>query len=295
MSLNDKFASVQMALYNKVEELFEKIAVQFGYPDNPGLPRIPNALHVMRGSNQPMGYTLPKRITYFPPPQEPQTWFEVIFGQAPKVEPLPRYIYETQDEGFYNFYIENYRNLFFLPNKLSQFIQLKLNICLDISALEIFREVLFVAIVIYCQIITIRIAISWFIFINPYTFPWYFVISAVDWTEDSLQGIIPSIFGVNITASIFLGALGALADCLNHLVFTMPFLPGEGEATQLVINNQLKDVLVFHYLPVLWYKYPIPNDIREFWFYQRPDILEYMKLAYGDLNLQLLPDSRIFF
>ena len=30
--------------------------------------------------------------------------------------------------------------------------------------------------------------------------------------------------------------------------------------------------------------------IREFWFTERPDILEYMKVAYSDLNLMLLPD-----
>ena len=41
----------------------------------------------------------------------------------------------------------------------------------------------------------------------------------------------------------------------------------------------MKDVLVFHYLPILWYRYPIPNDIREFWYNERPDILYYMQKA----------------
>jgi hypothetical protein len=63
---------------------------------------------------------------------------------------------------------------------------------------------------------------------------------------------------------VFLGILGVVADSLNHLVFTMPFLPSEGE--ELLINQQMKDVLVFHYLPILWYRYPVPNDIREFWY-----------------------------
>ena len=55
----------------------------------------------------------------------------------------------------------------------------------------------------------------------------------------------------------------------------------------------MKDVLVFHYLPILWYRHPIPNDIREFWYDQRPDILDYMETAYKDLNIQFLPDSLI--
>jgi hypothetical protein len=91
---------------------------------------------------------------------------------------------------------------------------------------------------------------------------------------------------VNITGSVFLGILGVVADSLNHLVFTMPFLPSEGEETKLLINQQMKDVLVFHYLPILWYRYPVPNDIREFWYRERPDILNYMQKAYKDLDIQ---------
>lgn len=285
MGLDAKFGIVRDALYDKVGVFFEKIAQHYGYPENLGMPTISRVLQE-NGS----GFGLQKRTTFFPPPQFPETWFEMIFGPAPKVDTLPRYIYETKEEGFYNFYIEDYRNTFFLPDWFSEFIQIKLNLCLDITVLEVIREVLFIGLIFYSQMVILRIAISWLIYINPYSFPWSYLTTAVDWTEDSLQGIVPSLFGVNMTGTIFLGALGVIADSLNHLVFTMPFLPSEGESTQLVINSEMKDVLVFHYLPALWYKYPIPNDIREFWLAERPDILEYMKIAYHDLNLQLIPD-----
>ena len=143
---------------------------------------------------------------------------------------------------------------------------------------------------IYSQMVILRIAISWLIYINPYTFPWCYLAAAVDWTEDVLQGIVPAILGVNITGSVFLGVLGVIADSLNHLVFTMPFLPSEAEQITLLINQEMKDVLVFHYLPILWYRHPIPNNIREYWYNERPDILEYMQTAYKDLNIQFLPD-----
>ena len=71
----------------------------------------------------------------------------------------------------------------------------------------------------------------------------------------------------------------------------MPFLPSEGEETKLLINQEMKDVLVFHYLPVSWYRHPIPNNIREFWYKERPDILDYMQKAYKDLDIQFLPDK----
>jgi hypothetical protein len=58
------------------------------------------------------------------------------------------------------------------------------------------------------------------------------------------------------------GILGVVADSLNHLVFTMPFLPSEGEEeTKLLINQQMKDVLVFITCP---FCVPLPcsNDIE---------------------------------
>ena len=60
---------------------------------------------------------------------------------------------------------------------------------------------------------------------------------------------------------------------------------------ELLINEEMSDVLVFHYLPILWYRHPIPNQIREFWYHERPDILNYMQKAYKDLEIQFLPDN----
>jgi len=292
MSLDDKFIPIRTSVYEIVGSFFKKIASVFGYPTNPGMPTIYDLPSDAYARSKFLD-NLPSHRTFWPPIQRPETWFEMFFGPAPKVESVPRYIYENKEEGFYNFYIENYKNIYFLPDWLSEFLQVRLHLCLDITLLETIREVLFVGLMVYSQIVILRIALSWFIYINPYTFPWCYLVAAVDWTEDVLQGIVPAILGVNITGSVFLGILGVIADSLNHLVFTMPFLPSEGEATKLLINQQMKDVLVFHYLPILWYRYPIPNSIREFWANERPDILDYMQKAYKDLNIQFLPDSMI--
>lgn len=290
MSLDEKFLPIRIAVYQIIENFFKKIASLFGYPQNPGMPTIyemPNETYL----RSQFFDSLPIHKTYWPPIQQPETWFEMIVGPAPKVESIPRYIYENTEEGFYSFYIENYKNLYFLPDWLSEFIQVHLNICLDISLLETIREVVFIGLIIYSQMVIVRIAISWLIYINPYTFPWCYLAAAVDWTEDVLQGIVPAILGVNITGSVFLGVLGVIADSLNHLVFTMPFLPSEAEETKVLINNDMKDILIFHYLPILWYRHSIPNNIREYWYYQNPEILEYMQKSYKDLNIQFLPDN----
>ena len=292
MSLDEKFIPIRIAVYQIIENFLKKIAALFGYPQNPGMPtvyKMPNETY----ERSEFFDNLPIHKTYWPPIQQPETWFEMVVGPAPKVDLIPRYLYENPEEGFYSFYIENYKNLYFLPDWLSEFIQVRLNICLDISFLETIREVLFIGLIIYSQMVILRITISWLIYINPYTFPWCYLTAAVDWTEDVLQGIVPAILGVNITGSVFLGVLGIVADSLNHLVFTMPFLPSEAEETKVLINNDMKDILVFHYLPILWYRHPIPNNIREYWYYQNPEILEYMQKSYKDLNIQFLPDNII--
>jgi uncharacterized protein YggT (Ycf19 family) len=238
---------------------------------------------------------LPQHQTFWPSRQRPETWFETVFGPIPKVEPVPRYIYESKEEGFYNFYIENYQNIYFLPDWFSEFLQVRLHLCLDITVLESIREVLFVGFVVYGQMIVLRIALSWFVSINPYIFPWCYFSATVDWTEEILQGILPSILGINLTGSVFLGVLGIAGDSLNHLVFTMPFLASEGEESKLLINQEIKDVIIFHYLPVLWYRHPIPNEIRQFWYQERPDILDYFLKAYQDLNIRFFPDDLLGF
>lgn len=290
MSLDDKFLPVQIAFYETVNSFFKTIARLFGYPKNPGMSTSENISDEVYLRSKFLN-SLPVHQTSWPPRETPENWWEVFLGTTPKVDTIPRYIYESQEEGFYNFYIENYKNMYFLPDWFSQFLQVNLNFCLDLTVLENLRESTFVTLVIYSQIVMLRIALSWFILINPYSVPWCYIAAAVDWTEEILQGIVPSVLGVNVTGTIFLGVLGSIADSLNHLVFTMPYLPREGEAAKLLINNQMKDVLVFHYLPILWYRYPIPNEIREFWYTERPDILEYLQRSYQNLDVQFLPDN----
>jgi uncharacterized protein YggT (Ycf19 family) len=292
MSLDEKFIPIRTAFYEMVESLFQKIAGLFGYPENPGMSTsydLPDEGSVRSKFLE----NLPSHRTFWPPIQRPETWFETIVGPSPKIDAVPRYVYENREEGFYNFYIENFQNLYFLPDWLSEFLQVRLNLCLDITLLETIREVLFLGLVIYSNIVILRITLSWFISINPYRVPWCYLVAAVDWTEEVLQGVVPAILGVNITGTIFLGILGVLADSLNHLVFTMPFLPSEAEESKLLIQQQMKDVLIFHYLPILWYRHPIPNEIREYWYNERPEILDYMQKAYKDADIQFLPDRLV--
>jgi uncharacterized protein YggT (Ycf19 family) len=295
MSLDQKFISIQTVCFQIVESFFKQIAGLLGYPKNPGMPAFYTSPDDLDNRAEFLD-KLPVHASNWGRQPQPTTWFEMIFGASPKVDTVLKIPFESEKDGFVSFYIQNYKNIYFLPDWLSEFLQVRLNLCSDLTFLETIREVLFVGLVIYSQIVILRIALSWFIYINPYTFPWCYVAAAVDWTEDILQGLVPSVLGVNITGSVFLGILGVMADSLNHLVFTMPYLPSEGIETKALLNQYQgqTDVIMFRGIPNLWQRYPIPDEIREFWYYQRRDIFDYyIQESYKNPRIQVLPDSII--
>src|SRR6476646_1451369 len=196
MSLDEKFAPVLTIFSQMVGNFFQKVAGFFGYPGNPGMPLTPD-FETEIFARYRFLESLPPHKTFWPALQRSETWSDIIFGPLPKAEPVPRYIYENKEEGFYNFYIENYKNIYFLPDWFSEFLQVRLNICLDITLLESIREVLFVGSAVFAQIIGFRIVLSWFVSINPYSFPWYYLSAIVDWTEELLLGVFPAILGIN--------------------------------------------------------------------------------------------------
>ncbi len=97
MSLDEKFIPVRTAFYEIVGNFFQKIAGLFGYPTNPGMPTISDLPSEIYARSRFLD-NLPRHRTFWPPVQRPETWFEMIFGPTPKVEAVPRYIYESKDE-----------------------------------------------------------------------------------------------------------------------------------------------------------------------------------------------------
>ena len=121
MTFNNRFSLIRESFIDNVGQLIKQTAKFLGYPENPGMPLGGDSfasLEEIISDNRKYIENLPIRKVPFPPMQQPETFAEMIFGTVPKVEPLPRIIYESSQDGYYNFYIENYKNLFFLPNWL---------------------------------------------------------------------------------------------------------------------------------------------------------------------------------
>ena len=115
----------------------------------------------------------------------------------------------------------------------------------------------------------------------------------LDSLEDAAAYFIPTFYGTSLYSFLLLGFIGSIADSLNHLVLTFPFLPSEGYRTLMETSkDHIERVIVFRGIPKLWLEYPIPNELREFWYHERPDILTFMQTNYPNINT--LPDNLIF-
>nr|NP_043579.1 hypothetical protein OdsiCp001 [Trieres chinensis]NP_043635.1 ORF355 [Trieres chinensis]YP_010537345.1 hypothetical protein ON826_pgp116 [Odontella regia]YP_010537400.1 hypothetical protein ON826_pgp061 [Odontella regia]P49827.1 RecName: Full=Uncharacterized protein ycf89; AltName: Full=ORF355 [Trieres chinensis]UYC31132.1 hypothetical protein [Odontella regia]UYC31187.1 hypothetical protein [Odontella regia]CAA91611.1 ORF355 [Trieres chinensis]CAA91667.1 ORF355 [Trieres chinensis] len=267
--------------------LFENIAKVCGYPTKTlGMP--------IRTDVIP-GYGLPIHQTRVPPFANPTTFLEAVFGNIPQPSTIEKFYYESPQDGYYNFYIPHYRNVVFLPDWLSKWIQLHFDLGIDTVGLETIRNTLFSMLVYFYFFAELRIMLSYFISINPYTRPWVYLISLTDWIYDILfhLGISKRVvlLGFPLLPILIHAALGNLIDSLNHLVFTMPFLPSEGEPGEFLIDGTARKVLLFRYLPALWTSEPIPDRLREFWYTERPEIYQFMKKNYGHLDIDFLPDE----
>ena len=260
----------------------------FDYPNNPGMKIQPDTqkkiafLHHVKG--------LPVHQTYCPPLAKPSTLSEVIFGNVPEFQRITRTFYQHKQDGFYNIQIPDYKNIWFLPDWLSKWIQLNFEITIDVSPLEHLQQALFVAIVMYYFVVEFRIKLFWFLTINPYTRPWLYLLSLTDWLMDWVAGLAPTVFSIDISPIVVLSILGKIADSLNHLVFTMPFLPSEGTLGKVMVDNKVKQIILYRYLPSLWAEEPIPDSLREFWYTERPDILKYMQKNYSQLEIDFEPN-----
>ena len=289
MALREEILRIKTQFIDILCLIMEKIACWFfDYPNNPGMQIKPYTEQKIAFLNHVKG--LPVHETRCPPFAAPSTLSEVIFGNVPQFQRITRTFYQHKQDGFYNIQIPDYKNIWFLPDWLSRWIQLNLEITIDVSPLEHLQQALFVAILMYYFVVEFRIKLFWFLTINPYTRPWIYLLSFTDWLMDWVAGLAPTIFSIDISPVVILSVLGKIADSLNHLVFTMPFLPSEGTLGKVMVDNQVKQVILYRYLPSLWAEEPIPDSLREFWYTNRPDILKYMKKNYSQLEIDFEPN-----
>ena len=219
--------------------------------------------------------------------QPVKNYLEIFFPKGLNFNPTSLYFYKDNVEGYYNFFITQ-KNAVFLPNWLSEIIQIFANQSVNTSMLRTIQEWTFGFLNKFRILCDIRAAMWWWLMFNPYQQPFNTLRILTEWYLTALTGIFPIIIGIDIGPTVAITGLGVLLDLLNRLVFTMPYLPSEGEKFSIndldkldnpalaeLISQLGEDVKIFRYLPSLWYKYPIPDGLREYWYNKKPEILQY--------------------
>lgn len=227
---------------------------------------------------------------------------EIFFPKGLSFNPPLVTFYKDSVEGYYNFFITQ-KNAVFLPNWFSEIIQIFGNQHVNVMTLRKIQEWSFEFLNKFRILCEIRAALWWWLMFNPYQQPFNTLRILTEWYLTALTGIFPIIIGIDIGPTIAITILGVILDFLNRLVFTMPYLPSEGEKFTIATLDQLnnstladliskigEDVTVFRFLPSLWYKYSIPNSLREYWYEKKPEILQYFLKSYGNLGVDFVPD-----
>lgn len=229
---------------------------------------------------------------------------DIFISKGLEFSSKPVIHYKDKVEGYYNFIITQ-KNVIFLPNWLSEIIQIygKQNInTTTLKEIQVWTFEILNKFRILCEI---RAGLWWWLMFNPYQQPFNTLRVITEWYLTGFTGVFPVILGIDMGPALALGLLGFALDWLNQLVFTMPYLPSEGEKFSVTNLDALEmdnpaladlirkigeDVIVFRYLPYLWYKNPIPDNIREYWYTKKPEILRYFVENYGDLGIDFFPN-----
>lgn len=217
-----------------------------------------------------------------------KTWFDIVWNPWPDLITHHYLIESWGKDSFIGFIVTQQAT--FLPDIVSEGIQIcgGINVTDDILNLIIAQRTLLWMLRIFVWLCELRMSLNFWLNINPYTLPWYILLVATDWALESVSGVLPGIMGIEFTGIIVFEFFDALREYLENLVFTMPYLPSEAIEETIGIHK----VYRFSGIPKLWYKYGIPDDLREEWYQKRPDILEHLIKTYGHLDLDFVP-SRV--
>lgn len=232
-------------------------------------------------------------------------YIDIFKPEGAPFNPPLIYFYTDPVEGFFNLFVveSGATSPAYLPNWLAELIQLGTNQQLTIMFLRDVQEWAYEFLKIFKTLCQIRATLWWWLMFNPYQQPFNTLRVLTEWYLTAFIGIFPVILGIDIGSTIGLALLGHTVDVLGRLAFTMPYLPQEGElykAEDLVkidnpnlaqmLTEYGQDVRIFRNLPDLWYKYPIPNSIREDWYTNKPEITEHLIKNYYGLGVDFLPD-----
>lgn len=217
-----------------------------------------------------------------------KNWIDILFPPPKSYFNSHIFLLNSGQDAFLGFIVSQQAT--FIPDILSEYIQLYggINVPDDTLNLVIFQRWVYDFVRMFTSLCGFRLLFSLILIINPYTFPWILIVTSTDWFLESLSGLLPVFLGVDFSGVLALNILAAITDYIKKLVFTMPYLPSEGIKETIGSHN----VYRFGGIPQLWLEHGIPDQLKEEWYKERPEIIEHFFKYYNDVGIQFLP-SRV--
>lgn len=216
-------------------------------------------------------------------------WSHIFFPPRSDLNIHRLFYYNYEKDAFICFLVS--QKATFLPDWISKPLQLYGGYNLAENAVEFYwiREVLFRFISLFTKLCIWRVGLTFWLIFNPYDFPWYILGVATDWYTEIYSGMLPLFLGIDFSGIVGLAGLAAITNYLENLVLTMPYLPSEG------VKEMVGKYPVYRFsdFPRLWSEYGIPNELREQWYEQQPEIIEHFLKYYGDIEQDIVPDRII--
>ena len=214
-----------------------------------------------------------------------KNWIDILFPPPKSYFNSHIFLLNSGKDAFIGFIVSQQAT--FIPDILSEYIQLYggINAPDDTLSLVIFQRCVYDFVRMFTSLCGFRLLFSLILIINPYTFPWILIVTSTEWFLESLSGLIPVFLGVDFSGVLALNILAAITDYIKKLVFTMPYLPSEGIKETIGSHN----VYRFGGIPQLWQEHGIPNELKEEWYKERPEIIEQFFKYYNDVGIKFLP------
>lgn len=214
-----------------------------------------------------------------------KNWIDILFPPPKPYFNSHIFLLNSGKDAFLGFIVSQQAT--FIPDILSEYIQLYggINAPDDTLSLVIFQRCVYDFVRMFTSLCGFRLLFSLILIINPYTFPWILIVTSTEWFLESLSGLIPVFLGVDFSGVLALNILAAITDYIKKLVFTMPYLPSEGIKETIGSHN----VYRFGGIPQLWQEHGIPNELKEEWYKERPEIIEQFFKYYNDVGIKFLP------
>jgi uncharacterized protein YggT (Ycf19 family) len=212
-------------------------------------------------------------------------WHHIVFKPFLPLVPHRLFYYEDGPDAFICFLV--YQGATFLPDWASRALQLYGGYHLAENAANLYwiQELLYKFLSIFSRMCQWRIFLSLWLIFNPYTYPWRILVELTEWFVEGFNGVLPTFFGIDYSGAFALSGLSIVIKYIKNLVFTMPYLPSEA------IKERIGKYPFYRFsgFPRLWKEYGIPNELREEWYDNQPEVIEHFLKYYGDLGQDIVP------